>query len=165
LEIDERTTLIEMSTKLSSRNVRERIFVADAAGNYGAVVIGYNPAPTGMRRVGGWTDSHFRSKRESRRMADLIAIRQSYLYRENTLTIAANPAIQIDDQVVIFERMTGESYLHRITGISSEFDFENGRWTYQLTTNWLGDEAFTSQAWRPQIHPSTEAYLRELGRI
>lgn len=95
-------------------------------------------------------------------MADLIAIKQSYLYRQNTLTIAANPAIQVDDQVVIIERMTGEHYLHRVIGIASDFDYEDGKWTYQLTTQWLGDAAFTQFAWRPKISQSTQLYLEEL---
>ena len=162
--LDERTTLIDMGVKLSSRNVRERIFVADANGQKGAVVKGYNPAPTGMHRVGGWTDSHFK-RGDVRRMADLIAIRQSYLYRTNTITIAANPGIQIDDQVIIQERMTGETYLHRVISIASEFDYEVGKWTYQLTTNWLGDAAFTTRAWQPSLHPSTEQYLETLGVV
>lgn len=165
ITIDERTTLIDLGVKLSSRNVRERIFVADANGQNGAVVRGYNPAPTGMHRVGGWTDSHFKSRQETRRMADLIAIRQSYLYRQNTITIAANPAIQIDDQVLIQERMTGEYYLHRITGLSSDFDYENGKWTYQLTTAWLGKDAFTTDSWRPKISDTTKQYLETLGAV
>lgn len=163
VEIDERTTLIELSAKLSSRNVRERIMVTDVNGNFGEVVRGYNPAPTGMYRVAGWSDQHFRNRHETVKMANLIAIRQSFLYRQNTLTIAANPALQIDDQVVIYERMTGEGYLHRITGIDCEFDFESGKWTYQLTTHWLGEAAFTSRAWEPPLNGFTTFWLNQMG--
>lgn len=161
--IDEKVTLIDQSTKLSSRNVRERVIIADVNGNFGQVVRGYNPAPTGQWRVAGWSDQHFRNKGEAEKMANLIAIRQAFLYRQNTLTIAANPAIQIDDQVVIYERMTGEGYLHRVTNIESEFDFEDGKWTYQLTTHWLGKEAFTERAWEPPLGVNTRFWLNQMG--
>lgn len=165
ITIDERTTLVDLRTTLSSRNVRDRIFVADAAGKYGAVVHGYNPVHTSMKRTAGWTDTRFKNRHETRQMADLIAIRQSYLYRQNTITVAANPALQVDDQVVIVERLTGEKYLHRITSISSDFDYENGVWLYTLQTQWLGDAAFTKHAWRPQIAKSTRLYLQKMGKI
>lgn len=164
LEIDERTTLMELSVKKSSRNVRERIIVSDVNGNFGRVVAGYNPVPTGQWRVAGWSDQHFRNRAEATKMADLIAIRQAFLYQQNTVTIAGNPAIQVDDQVVIYERMTGESGLHRVLRIDSEFDFEDGKWTYQLTTHWLGDAAFTERAWEPpRIDQNTKFWLNEMG--
>jgi hypothetical protein len=163
IEIDERTTLIDLSATLSSANVRERVMVADVNGNFGTVVEGYNPAPTGLKRVAGWTDQHFRNRRETRIMAELIAYRQAYNYRTCTITIAANPALQVDDQVIIYERMSGEGFLHRIKGISSQMDFETGKWTYTLTTNWLGDAAFTNKAWEPPLSEATQAFLSQLG--
>lgn len=160
--IDEATTLIDLQVTLSSKNVREQIFVADVNGNFGVAVKGFNPAPANMRRTGGWTDQNFKNRAETRRVAELIAVRQAMSYRTATVTIAANPAIQIDDQVIIKERMTGEGYLHRVTAITSEFDFEDGKWVYHLTTQWLGDEAFTANAWEPQLSPLTQAYLNSL---
>lgn len=160
--LDERVTLVDVKSKLSSRNVRERIFVADVNGNFGAVVRGYNPAPTGIQRVAGWTDQNFRRRSEARQMADLIAIRQAYLYRTCQVTIAANPALQLDDQVIIRERLTGEDHLHRITAIEETFDYEDGRWMQTLTTNWLGNDAFTERAWEPEISDSTKNYLNML---
>lgn len=166
VEIDERTTLLNLSVKLSSRNVRDRIFVADSSGRFGATVKGYVPHETGQQRVAGWTDQRFKSKGETRRMADLIAIRQAFLYRTNQLTIAANPAIQIDDQVIIYERITAEGNLHRVTNIDSDWDAETGVWTYTLTTNWLGPQAFEPQAWKPErLSVETRQYLRDLGEI
>jgi hypothetical protein len=163
ITIDERVTLIDLSVKLSSKNVRERIVVADVNGNFGTVVKGYNPAPTGQSRVAGWTDGRFKGKAETRRMAELIAIRQAYSYRQNTLTIAANPAIQVDDQILIKERITGESYRHRVQGIACEYDAETGRWVYNLTTQWLGEAAFTNRAWEPpELSGATKAYLDEM---
>jgi hypothetical protein len=95
-------------------------------------------------------------------MADLIALKQSFTYRQNQVTITANPALQPDDQVIITERMTGEGYIHRITSISSDFDNDTGRWTYTLTTNWLGTRAFTRLAWDPEKLTSRDQGLPAL---
>lgn len=151
ITIDERQTLIGLRAKISSRNLRDAVFVANSTGEFGAIAVGYDPSPRGskvghwspgFRRIGGWTDMHFLSKAEAQRMADFIVIRQAWTFRQNTLTIAANPAIQIDDQVRIYERISNEGYLHYVTGIRSSHDMEEGRWTYDLTTNWLGENPF-----------------------
>lgn len=164
IEIDERTTLMELSAKISSRNIRERVFVADVNGRFGTVVKGYNPHPTGQRRTSGWTDQYFKNLDEAKRVADLIAIRQAFFYRQSQITIAANPALQVDDQIIIYERMAGERYLHRIHSISSEFDYETGKWTYQLNTQWLGDEAYTERAWEPTtLSDVTRWYLNNFN--
>lgn len=162
--IDEDTTLLQMTSQLSSKNVRERVFIGNLTGHKGAVVRGYNPAPSGQRRVGGWTDQRFATKQECEMMADLIALRQQWVYRQNTVTIPGNPQIQIDDQVRIKERMTGEGYLHRVMGISSTFDNEDGKWTYDLQTHWLGTDAFEKDAWHPErLTDVTRHYLHALG--
>jgi hypothetical protein len=166
VEIDERKHLVSLNVKLSSRNVREQIFVSNNAKGVGAVVKGYHPDNAGLKRYGGWTDQNFKSSDECERMADLIALKQSFTYRQNQVTITANPALQPDDQVVINERMTGEGYIHRITSISSDFDNETGRWTYTLNTNWLGTKAFTKLAWDPQkLTNATKVYLHYMGKI
>lgn len=164
VEIDEERHLLDMGVTLSSRNVRERVFIGNLTGHKGSVVRGYNPAPSGMRRVGGWTDQRFATNKECRVMADLVALKQMFTYRENRLTIPGHPALQIDDQVRIYERQTGEGYLHRITGISSEMDFEEGRWTYSLTTHWLGEKGLGEGRFDAlQLDKATKRYLKALG--
>lgn len=166
VEIDERTVITDLSVKTSSKNIRERVYVGNAGGGVGAVVNGYYPDYTGMRRYAGWTDQKFGSNAECERMADLIAIRQSFLYRQANVTIAANPAIQPDDQVVIQERTTGEGYIHRVLNISSDIDLETGRWEYTLTTNWLGSKAFTNLAWDPKyLRDVTKVFLAKMKRL
>ena len=165
--IDENQVLMNIEVDLDSSNIRERVFVANVGGDFGWTVKGYNPNPSGMRRVGGWTDQNFKSAAECRRMAEMIALRQAMTYRMSRITIPANPAIQIDDQIRIYERTTGEGYLHRITGIASHYDNEEGTWTYDLTTHWLGDEPFTKWAFDPDADMSdtTKAWLRLMGAI
>lgn len=138
--IDEDTTLLEMTARVSSKNVRERVFVANANGKFGAVVKGYNPYKTHLRRIAGWTDENFETDRECQVMAKTIVLRQMLTYRQNTVTIPGHPGIQVDDQVRIRERITGETYRHYVKAITSDWDATQGKWTYQLTTHWLGDE-------------------------
>lgn len=163
ITIDEATTLQSLRANLSSRNVRERVFIASTDGKTGALAGGYNPAPSGLRRVGGWTDQHFTTTEECQVMADMIVVRQMFEYRTDTIVIPANPAIQIDDQVRIQERTTAETALHYVKGISSELDMVTGKWTYTLQTHWLGDSAYAEWSKNLKLAPETKRYLKTLG--
>lgn len=173
--IDEGETLMGMSSKMSSENVRERVFVANTNGKYGAVVRGWNPRPSKLRRVSGWTDENFESNKDCRVMAKLIAARQRFTFRRNQLTIPGNPAIQIDDQVWIQERYAEEwNNLHYVQGITSDWDITQGKWTYQLTTHWLGHDPYgaTGGTWwwhldgaGDILDDATRAFLRAQGSI
>ena len=145
ISLDEATSLLNLTSRISSRNVRETIFVGnpirtigDSEGAVAARVAGWNPNPTGLRRGGGWADQGFETKEEAEVMADMIALRAAFSYRQNTATIPGFPAIQIDDQVRIYERTLSEGFLHYVQGISSTNDLTSGQWTYELTTHWLG---------------------------
>lgn len=142
ITIDEKHTLLDLRAKLSSRNVRERVFVADLSGQVGALSKGFQPNPIGLRRVVVWTDAHWNDNVEAQIAGDFIALRQLMAYRIDTLQIPAHLGIQVDDQVRIFERVTGEGYLHYVRGISSNNDLEQGVYTYDLDTNWLGEDPF-----------------------
>jgi hypothetical protein len=163
ITLDERTVLIGLTATLDSRNVREKIFVANVSGKIGSVVKGFNPYRSGLRRVGGWTDQHFQTNQECEVMADLIATRQMYTYRTDKVTIAGNPAIQIDDQVRIYERTTNEGYYHYISGIECDWDLESGRWTYSLSTHWLGSSTYGDWVIQPDtLQPATQNFLDSL---
>lgn len=140
ITLDERQVVMALDAEIQSRNVREGVFVGNAVGKVAAMVGGYNPNPTGLRRVAGWTDQNFKSIEEARVMADLIAVRQLFKYRTDTVTIPGFPGIQIDDQVRIFERVTSEGFVHYVKGVSSDNDLRSGKWTYNLQTHWLGDD-------------------------
>lgn len=131
--------LTALGARLSNTNIRERNFVSSANGRFAGLSQGWNPNPTGLRRVGGWTDQHFESDVECQVMAELIAIRQLFTYRMDSVAIPGYPAIQVDDQVRIFERVTGEGFVHYVRGISSTLDMESGEWVYELNTHWLGN--------------------------
>lgn len=166
VEIDERTTLIGLTVKLSGRNQREKVFIANTTGKIGAVANGHIQYPAGIVRVAGWTDTHFSTKAECQIMADLITLRQLFTYRTDSVTIPGYPRIQIDDQVRVWERITNEGYLHYVKGISSDWDLETKRWTYRLDTHWLGEEPFGKWVFDPaNLAPETQAYLATLGKV
>lgn len=101
-------------------------------------------------------------------MADLVALRQLFTYREDTVTIAGYPAIQIDDQVKLIERVTEESGddVHYVQSIESNLDMEQGEWTYSLGTQWLGKNPFGTWVFDPNnLSPDTQGYLHALGKI
>jgi len=167
LNIYDNEIILGLRAKLSSRNMRESVFVANVDGRIGAVATGRIPHPSGFRRVAGWTDQNFATAAECQVMADLITLRQLFTFRQNSLRIPANPAIQVDDQVKIFERTTGDAYFHYVHSISSDWALGTGKWTYDLTTSWLGESptggewAFDSNG----LAPETQAYLTALGQI
>ena len=162
--LDEKVTLLSYGTALDSTNIRERIFVANVVGGVGTVIEGFNPYPTGLRRTAGWTDQNFKTKRETRVMADMISAQQAFSWRRGKATIPGYPAIQVDDQVRIFERVTNETYYHYVLGITSTIDMEAGEWTYELDTHWLGERP--SDAWTVRVNElpqATQNYLAAVG--
>ena len=88
----------------------------------------------------GNTDYQFTSMEECRMAADLIALRQLMEYWKDTLVVHANPAIQIDDQIRIFERSTSEGWVHYVRSIQSTHNVATGEWIYTIETNWLGQD-------------------------
>lgn len=166
IDIDETQVILQLNAKLSSRNVREYVYIGNVTGKLGAISAGFNPNPTGLRRVAGWTDQGFGKTDECQIMADLIALRMYFQYRTDQLKIAGNPAIQMDDQVRIYERLSNETFIHYVSGITMSFDLESGEYTYTLATYWLGDAAFTDWAFKPtDFSDATQAFLTEVGVI
>lgn len=156
--LDERTILTDYATTLDSQNLRERIAVASSNGKVGAVIKGYSPENVGLRRISCWTDSHWETNRECRVAADMVAAQQMFSYRHSTVTIPANPAIQIDDQIRIYERMTNETFYHYVNGISSTFDAASQKLEYVLDVHWLGERP--SDAWVVRVS-ELDAFTQE----
>jgi len=164
ITLDEEVQLKDYTTTLSSRNLRDQIFVGNTTGKIGTVIKGFNPYPAGFRRTAGWTDQHWATKQECRVAADMIAARSMFTYRVGSVTISGYPAIQIDDQVRILERVTNETFFHYVTGISSENNMEAGTWNYVLSTHWLGERP--SDAWVVRVDEldgATQTYLNAIS--
>ena len=72
-------------------------------------------------------------------MAELVAMHVMFSMRTGQVTCPANPLLDIDDQVRLWERVTGDTFIHYVRGISTHQDLVQGSYTMTLTTNWLGD--------------------------
>lgn len=161
--IREKSTLLDLTAVLDGKNVTESFFVGDVLGKIGAFAPGFNPNPTGLRRIRGWTDQNFETQAECELMADMLSLRQLFLYRTDKIRIPANPAIQIDDQVQVFERVTAEGYIHYVKGISSSIDMTTGEWVYDLDTHWLGFDPKTKWLFNPnQLNDVTQKYIAQI---
>ena len=78
------------------------------------------------------------TKAQQEDMARLIEIHMSFQLIQGQVSCVANPAVQINDQVRIYERVSGDTDVHYVRGVSSSHDLDTGVWTYELTTNRLG---------------------------
>jgi hypothetical protein len=167
IDIDETAVITKLNAKLSSRAIREDVFIGNITGNFGAISTGFLPPgtpPTGLRRVAGFTDQGFGSDDECQIMADLISLRMFFQYRTDQVEIAGYPAIQIDDQVRLWERTSNETFVHYVQEIDMSWDLESGKYIYTLTTYWLGDTAFENWAFKPSDFSAvTQTYLDNMG--
>ena len=114
----------------------------------------------------GNTDQNFKTKRETIVMADMISARSMFTYKTAQAVIPGYPAIQIDDQVRIFERVTNETFYHYVLGIKSELNMDDGEWTYSLQTHWLGEDP--EDAWMVKVEELkgvTQQYLNAVGYV
>lgn len=160
IRIDEKQVLESLTATLDGANLRERVFIANSDASQGHMAQGWNPNPTGLRRVGGWTDQHFSTPGECKVMAEMITLRQLFTYRTDSLTIPGNPRIQVDDQLRIFERTTSEGFVHYVRSISSSNNLETGEWTYKMDTHWLGEDPFRRWAFdKNQLSEETKRFL------
>lgn len=85
-----------------------------------------------------WHNGQFLRKNEQKVMADLIDMRMWFARRTASVSCIANPLIDINDQVRVIERRTGEIYVHYVTGVEFSHDLLSGEFTMQLNTYWLG---------------------------
>lgn len=146
-EIDERIQLTDYGARFTRSKDRSKIIITTdepTAGFEDTVATEYTPSNSLLR--GQIIPAMIKvptnvTKAEQEIMAELVALHMWFARRQGNVTIQpANPAIQINDQVRIFERVTSETYIHYVRGVSSQHDFETGVWTMTLTTNWLGSE-------------------------
>lgn len=188
--VDDKHRIQDLNAKLSGRNVREKVFVGNLDGTnadlsdpdfhgpakttgtgtdgVAAITDGINPYPSGFRRVAGWLDQHFESVEECQRMADLIVLAQALTLWTDTVVIAGNPQIQIDDQILVTDEVSADVAFHYVSALQSEGDMEKGSWTYSLTTNQLGIDPSDPTKWvfdASKFSSVTTTYLAGLGLL
>lgn len=146
-EIDERMQLIDYGITATDEPLRSEIIIANGnpdANNTKTTVTRLYPdngrSLRGMVKPVIWGNEALLNPDEQRIMAELIALQIWFKRRVGSVTCVANPALDIGDQVRIWERQTSESYVHYVRGISTNHDLDSGVYTMTLDTNWLGDD-------------------------
>lgn len=146
-EIDEERQLFDYSMNFSDDSLRSEIIISNqlpTPENNTTITNRYIPPGQdllrGMVRPAIWVNEVFNRPAEQQIMAELIGLHIWFSQREGNTTCVANPCIQINDQVRIWERVSAESYIHYVRGINTNHDFDSGEYIMTLTTNWLGNE-------------------------
>jgi hypothetical protein len=157
-DIDERSVLTSYSVKTDDSSIRSEIIITNylpEALNANTVTTRFIPPSVGllrgMVRPAMWANEVFTKPEEQQVMAELISLHTWFQQRQGSATFVGNPAIQINDQVRIWERTTGESYIHYVRGIQSSMDLDTGEYIMSLTTHWLG----SASAWAISTPTST----------
>jgi hypothetical protein len=128
-EIDETLQLTDYTVVAGSENLRTEIVIStnDPQDNMpGTITTRFRPESgellRGIERPAMWVNDAFTDATEQRIMAELVAMQIFFNQRVGNVSAAANPAIQINDQVRIYERTTSETNTHYVRGITTEHD-------------------------------------------
>lgn len=147
-EIDEKLHLTGYQMQVADDMIRSEIIIAEQMSREGpfGVVTRHEPhnetrgrsVLRGMVKPAMWSNGYFTSRREQQVMAELIALHIWFRVRQAQVEAQANPCIQINDQVRVYERITSTTFIHYVRGISTQMDCDTGQYTMNLTTHWLG---------------------------
>lgn len=147
-DIDETFHLTQYSTQFDDQSLRSEIIISNSlpeVGNATTVTSRYVPPGQntlrGMIRPAMWVNEVFSNPAEQAIMAELIGMHIWFSQRQGSVTCSANPCIQINDQVRIWERVSAESYIHYVRGVSTTHDLETGVYEMTLTTHWMGSNS------------------------
>lgn len=144
--IDELSHLTSYSAQLDDSQIRSEVVIANSAptnGNANTIVSTVTPPGAfslrGMQKPALWFNEVFLKASEQQIMAELISMHIFFSMRQGSVQCTGNPAIQLNDQVRIYERVTADTYVHYVRAISTSHDFDSGVYKMTLGTNWLGD--------------------------
>lgn len=144
LEVDERLQLTGYSLSTADDPLRSSIIISshDPYADYSSTITHTFTPPTASRLRGivkpaMWINEFFVNANEQAIMAELIGLHISFQERVGQVECVANPAIEINDQVRIFERQTEEVYVHYVRGVHFSHDLESNDYRMTLTTHWL----------------------------
>lgn len=153
--IDERQHLTDYSMNFSDRNARSEIVVATqnpypmatgGASPQGILTTRQVPPSAsdlkGIVKPAMWTNGVFTEQKQQQVMVDLIAMHIWFARRISNVQCVANPLISINDQVRVYERQTGEVYIHYVRGRTINHDLISGEFTMSLTTHWMGGSPY-----------------------
>ena len=143
--VDEMVQLLDYSVVAGDRDARSELMISTAEPTEDftdTLTTRIVPASAsllrGMVKPAQWINGAFLSKKEQEIMAELISMHAWFAERMGSVTCWGNPLIDINDQIRIYERTTGETFVHYVRGVSSTIDNESGEYTMTIDTNWLG---------------------------
>jgi len=146
-EIHDKVQMTSYGANTNDRSLRSEIIVATEDPTEGFDATRYTrfvpfsaDLLRGIIKPAMWVNGLFQDEDQQKIMAELIALHIWFSKRAGSVTCAANPNIQIDDQVRIYERVSGETFIHYVRGQSMSHDLDSGAFTMNLTTHWLGDQ-------------------------
>lgn len=146
-EIDERVNMTEYTASFGDDSLRSEIIIAteDPEEDYSETTYTrFKPDSAdllrGMVKPAMWTNGLFKDEDRREIMAELIAMHIWFSKRQGQTSCVANPNIQINDQVRMYERNSAETYIHYVRGVATNHDLDTGQYNMTLTTHWLGDQ-------------------------
>lgn len=149
-EIDERVNLFDYSASRNDESLRSLIIISSEDPNdAGDTTITTKIVPhtasglKGILKPAMWVNGWFQDAEQQQVMAELISLHIWFAQRLGQVECVANPAIQINDQVRIYEQTTSEVFLHYVRGVNTSHNLETGEYKMTLTTHWLG----TGEEW------------------
>lgn len=146
-DVDERIQLTNYQTLAHDRTAVSEIIITNyqpIAGAEGTVTTVFRSPTASMLR--GMVKplmapmEHFADKGEQEIMAELVALHLWLKTRLGQVTCVGNPLITPNDQIRVWERLTGDTYVHYVRSVSRQLDLDAGTYTMQLTTHWLGEK-------------------------
>lgn len=144
-EVDERHQLLTYGLTDSNKTARSELIISSndpLAGFESTVTTRYVPPFAdrlhGQVKPAMWVNEYLTSREEQELMAELIAIQMFFQQRQSNASAVANPALQVNDQVWVFEEETGEASIKYIRGIRTNADLQAGTYEMQLTLSHLG---------------------------
>ncbi len=179
-DVDETRVLLDYGVTIDDKDLRSKIVVVSAQDPtlHGAYTPGFSSTEAvpsviddlallgGQERVMLVPNYPFISQAEVDKFGFLVSLWMHWAYRSSKFRIPGIAALEPDDQVRIYERVTAESFIHYVEGYSSVMDMDNGTWYMDVDTHWLGNGP--SEEWHinmTTMDPSLYAYLVAIGQI
>lgn len=108
----------------------------------------------------------FTTEEECQRMAELTALFILFTYRRGQLSAPCHPGLQLDDQIRVFNRVTNETNVQYVSGISTMMDLDEGVYTMDLDVHWLGGDPDSDWFFdRYNVTPAMLSYPSVLKRL
>lgn len=144
-ELDESLNLIDWSPRYTDRSSRSEIIISSndpEEASHTTITTRYTPPGVevlrGMVKPAVWINGVFTKCSEQKTLAELVGQYAFFADRQGQAVVPYHPGVQINDQVWIYEKVSGEYAIHYVRGVSAQFDVDSGRAVMVLTTHKLG---------------------------